>query len=89
MDGRRPAAVTAVTQRFSDVTDVDDEATILVEYPRLRIIQAPELAVRSQGHGDSRSDWPSLLRGDGIRVRRGRQEEQRQAAPIPLQRTSS
>jgi scyllo-inositol 2-dehydrogenase (NADP+) len=43
MDGRRPLAVTAVTQHFQpDVYPrVDDEATILVEYPRAQgIIQA-------------------------------------------------
>jgi predicted dehydrogenase len=35
MDGQRPTAVTAVTQRFKPAIypDVDDEATILVEYP--------------------------------------------------------
>jgi predicted dehydrogenase len=35
MDGQRPIAVTAVTQRFKPAIypDVDDEATILVEYP--------------------------------------------------------
>lgn len=43
MDGQRPVAVTAVTQRFQpDVyRNVDDEATILVEYPSAQgIIQA-------------------------------------------------
>ena len=35
MDGQRPIAVTAVTQRFKPAIypDVDDEATILIEYP--------------------------------------------------------
>jgi predicted dehydrogenase len=35
MDGQRPTAVTAVTQRFKPAIypNVDDEATILVEYP--------------------------------------------------------
>lgn len=35
MDGQRPTAVTAVTQRFKPAIypEVDDEATILVEYP--------------------------------------------------------
>ena len=35
MDGQRPIAVTAVTQRFKpeEYPNVDDEATILVEYP--------------------------------------------------------
>ncbi len=43
MDGQRPLAVTAVTQQFQpDVyPKVDDEATILVEYPKAQgIIQA-------------------------------------------------
>ena len=35
MDGQRPIAVTAVTQRFKPAIypQVDDEATILIEYP--------------------------------------------------------
>jgi scyllo-inositol 2-dehydrogenase (NADP+) len=43
MDGQRPVAVTAVTQQFQPAVypRVDDEATILVEYPRAQgIIQA-------------------------------------------------
>ena len=43
MDNRRPVAVTAVTQQFQPATysRVDDEATILVEYPTAQgIIQA-------------------------------------------------
>jgi scyllo-inositol 2-dehydrogenase (NADP+) len=43
MDGRRPIAVTAVTQQFQPETypHVDDEATILLEYPgALGIIEA-------------------------------------------------
>jgi predicted dehydrogenase len=43
MDNARPIAVTAVTQRFQPATypRVDDEATILVEYPSAQgIIQA-------------------------------------------------
>ena len=43
MDGRRPATVTAVTQQFKpDIYPrVDDEATIILTYPRAQaIIQA-------------------------------------------------
>jgi predicted dehydrogenase len=89
MDGRRPVAVTAVTQRFQpDVyRDVDDEATILVEYPSAQgIIQAswnwPFDRKDMEIYG--RTGQLVAMRGDGIRVRlAGRQEEQRQAAPIP------
>ena len=53
MDNQRPLAVTAVTQRIKPAIypRVDDEATILVEYPKAQgIIQAlVELAVRPQG----------------------------------------
>jgi predicted dehydrogenase len=89
MDGRRPIAVTAVTQRFQpDVyRDVDDEATILVEYPSAQgIVQAswnwPFDRKDMEIYG--RSGYVFALRGDGLRVRLpGRQEEQSQAAPIP------
>ena len=60
MDDARPIAVTAVTQRFQpDVYPrVDDEATILVEYPSAQgIIQASwNWPYQSQGHGNLRPD---------------------------------
>ena len=89
MDGRRPIAVTAVTQRLQpDVyRNVDDEATIVVEYPSAQgIIQA------SWNWPFDRKDMEVYcqrgqvfaLRGDGLRVRMpGQQEEARKADPIP------
>ena len=89
MDGQRPVAVTAVTQRFQpDVyPKVDDEATILVEYPSAQgIIQA------SWNWPFDRKDMEIYcqrgqvfaLRGDAMRVRMpGQQEEVRKADPIP------
>jgi predicted dehydrogenase len=89
MDGRRPVAVTAVTQRFQpDVyRNVDDEATIVVEYPGAQgIIQAswnwPFDRKDMEIYG--RTGQVFALRGDGLRVRMpGQQEAQSQAAPIP------
>jgi predicted dehydrogenase len=89
MDGRRPVAVTATTQRLQpDVyRHVDDEATILVEYPSAQgIIQA------SWNWPFDRKDMEIYcqrgqvfaLRGDALRVRMpGQQEEARKADPIP------
>jgi predicted dehydrogenase len=89
MDGQRPIAVTAVTQRFQpDVCPaVDDEATILVEYAVAQgIIQAswnwPFDRKDMEIYG--RTGQIFALRGDGIRVRlQGKQEEQSTAPPIP------
>ena len=89
MDGARPIAVTAVTQRFQpDVYPrVDDEATILVEYPSAQgIIQAswnwPIDRKDMEIYG--RTGQVFALRGDGLRVRMsGKQEETRKADPIP------
>jgi scyllo-inositol 2-dehydrogenase (NADP+) len=89
MDGKRPVAVTAITQRFQpDVyRGVDDEATILVEYPSAQgIIQAswnwPFDRKDMEVYG--RVGQVFALRGDSIRVRLpGKQEEQSKASPIP------
>ncbi len=89
MDGQRPVAVTAVTQRFQpDVyRNVDDEATIVVEYPGAQgIIQAswnwPFDRKDMEIYG--RTGQVFALRGDGLRIRMpGQQEEQSKAAPIP------
>jgi predicted dehydrogenase len=89
MDGQRPIAVTAITQRFQPETyrGVDDEATILVEYPSAQgIIQAswnwPFDRKDMEIYG--RTGQMFALRGDSIRVRLpGKQEEQSKAAPIP------
>lgn len=89
MDGARPLAVTAVTQRFQpDVyRNVDDEATILVEYPSAQgIIQASwnwpfdrkDMEIYGQrGH-------VFAGRGDALRVRLpGQPEASSTAPPIP------
>ena len=73
MDNQRPLAVTAVTQQFQpDVyPKVDDEATVLLEYPT-RDRHHPgvvELAVQSQG-----------LRGLRRSRHRGRDDGRRRAA---------
>jgi predicted dehydrogenase len=89
MDGQRPLAVTAVTQRFQpDVyREVEDEATILVEYPSAQgIIQAswnwPFDRKDMEIYGQRGQVF--ALRGDGLRIRMpGQQESQSTAAPIP------
>jgi predicted dehydrogenase len=89
MDGERPVAVTAVTQRFQpDVyKQVDDEATILVEYPSAQgIIQAswnwPFDRKDMEIYG--RSGQVFAGRGDSLRTRMpGQQEAQSKAVPIP------
>ena len=89
MDGVRPIAVTAVTQRFQpDVyKQVDDEATILVEYPSAQgIIQAswnwPFDRKDMEIYG--RTGQVFAGRGDGLRIRMpGQQEEASKAVPIP------
>ncbi len=89
MDGQRPVAVTGVTQRFKpDIYPrVDDEATIIVEYPNAQgIIQAswnwPFDRKDMEVYG--RSGYILALRGDRLKVRLpGKQEEQSSAPPIP------
>ena len=88
MDGKRPIAVTAITQRFQpDVyKQVEDEATILVEYPSAQgIIQAswnwPFDRKDMEIYG--RSGQVFAGRGDALRIRMpGQQEEASKAAPI-------
>jgi predicted dehydrogenase len=73
MEGQRPVAVTAVTQQIKpDVyPNVDDEATILIEYPEaIAIVQASwnwtvnrkDIAVYGT------ADFVQTVRGDGIRL---------------------
>jgi predicted dehydrogenase len=89
MDGARPIAVTAVTQRFQpDVyRNVDDEATILVEYPSAQgIIQAswnwPFDRKDMEIYGQRGQVFAGRL--DALRVRMpGQQEVQSAAPPIP------
>ena len=89
MDGQRPLAVTAVTQRLKPhiYPRVDDEATVLVEYPKAQgIIQASwnwpfsrkDLDVYTEG-GYARAAGGSVLR-----VRRPGQPEEETLTPAEL-----
>lgn len=89
MDDARPTSVTAVTQRFKPeiYAKVDDEATIILEYPGAQaIIQA------SWNWPFDRKDMEIYGRAgqvltsgqNGLRVRLpGKPEETRQASPLP------
>src|SRR3984893_9796572 len=88
MDGRRPDSVTAVTQQIKpDVYPrVDDEATIILTYPRAQaIVQAswnwPFDRKDMEIYG--RTGYAITVRRDDIRVRRkGAEEEQLSAKAI-------
>ncbi len=89
MDERRPIAVTAVTQRLQPEVypKVDDEATIIVEYPGAQgIIQAswnwPFDRKDMEVYGQT--GYVFALRGNTTRVRlEGKEEEQGTAPPLP------
>ncbi|MEP6539483.1 MAG: Gfo/Idh/MocA family oxidoreductase [Bryobacteraceae bacterium] len=89
MDGKRPLSVTAVTQRLKPeiYQRVDDEATVILEYPRAQaIIQAswnwPFDRKDMEIYGQTGTVM--TVRGDGLRVRvAGQQaEETRVAKPL-------
>jgi len=89
MDGQRPVSVTAVTQRLKPeiYQRVDDEATVILEYPRTQaIIQAswnwPFDRKDMEVYGQTGT--VTTVRGDGLRVRMAgqQQEETRVAKPI-------
>jgi predicted dehydrogenase len=91
MDGRRPQTVTAITQTFKPeiYSHVDDEATIILTYPRAQaIVQASwnwpfsrkDLEVYGQ------TGYAITVQANDIRVRRGgndTHEEQLAAKPVP------
>lgn len=89
MDGRRPIAVTAITQRFKPqiYPKVDDEATILLEYPNSQgIVQAswnwPFDRKDMEVYGST--GYVHTVRQGQVRVRlAGGQEELKTADPIP------
>jgi predicted dehydrogenase len=95
MEGRRPDSVTAITQHIKpDIyPHVDDEATIIVTYPKAQaIIQAswnwPFDRKDMEVYGQS--GYAVTVRRDDIRVRRkGAEEEQISAKPIPAPEDSS
>jgi predicted dehydrogenase len=89
MDGQRPLTVTAVTQRIKpDVyPNVDDEATIIVTYPRAQgIIQAswnwPFDRKDMEVYGQTGSLF--TVRNNGIRVRLEGQAAEEQSTAPPL-----
>jgi predicted dehydrogenase len=79
MDGKRPIAVTAVTQRIKpDIYSVDDEATIILTYPRAQaILQAswnwPFDRKDMEVYG--KTGQVITVRRDDVRVRRAGEEE--------------
>jgi predicted dehydrogenase len=89
MDGRRPIAVTAVTQQLQPefYPKVDDEATIVVEYPGAQgIIQAswnwPFDRKDMEVYG--RTGYVFALPGEAMKLRlEGKQEVSSTAPPIP------
>jgi predicted dehydrogenase len=90
MDGQRPQTVTAVTQRLKPeiYSRVDDEATIILTYPRAQaIIQAswnwPFDRKDMEVYGQTGS--AITVKRDDIRVRRAGEnaEQQLAAKPVP------
>ena len=90
MDGQRPRTVTAVTQQIKPeiYSRVDDEATIILTYPRAQaIVQAswnwPFGRKDMEVYGQT--GYVITVQGDNIRVRRGAEnsrEEQLAAKPV-------
>jgi predicted dehydrogenase len=88
MDNRRPLAVTAVTQQIKPqiYSKVDDEATILLEYPKAQgIIQAswnwPFGRKDFEVYGDH--GYAIAIGGDALRVRLPGHHEEMQHPPVP------
>ena len=89
MDGRRPTAVTAITQHIKpDVyPKVEDEATIILTYPRAQaILQAswnwPFDRKDMEVYGQS--GYAITVRDNDLRVRRASQAKEQQIAASPL-----
>ena len=95
MDNQRPLAVTAMTQQIKPqiYALVDDEATVLVEYPRAQgIIQAswnwPFNRKDFEVYGAN--GYAIAIGGGTLRVRLpGREEETRSPAPLPSEEQDS
>jgi predicted dehydrogenase len=90
MDGQRPQTVTAVTQQIKPqiYAKVDDEATIILTYPRAQaIVQAswnwPVSRKDMEVYGQT--GYAITVRRDDIRLRRAESspEEQLAAKPVP------
>jgi predicted dehydrogenase len=89
MDGQRPLAVTALTQRIKPhvYPRVDDEATVLVEYPKAQgIIQASWNWPFSRKDLDvyGESGYARAIGGSVLRVRRPGQAEEEAVTPAEL-----
>ncbi len=89
MDGQRPLAVTAMTQRIKPhvYPRVDDEATVLVEYPKAQgIIQASWNWPFSRKDLDvyGESGYARAVGGSVLRVRRPGQAEEEAVTPAEL-----
>lgn len=89
MDGERPLTVTAVTQQIKPqiYSRVDDEATIVLTYPRAQaIIQAswnwPFDRKDMEVYGQT--GYAITLKRDDIRVRRAQEEQAEQIAAKPI-----
>ncbi len=89
MDGQRPQAVTAVTQTFKPeiYSRVDDEATIILTYPKAQaIVQAswnwPFGRKDMEVYGQT--GYAVTVQGNDIRVRRGGENSEQQVAAKPI-----
>lgn len=89
MDGERPLTVTAVTQQIKPqiYSRVDDEATIVLTYPRAQaIIQAswnwPFDRKDMEVYGQT--GYAITVKRDDIRVRRAQEEQAEQIAAKPI-----
>ena len=90
MDGQRPLSVTAITQTIKPDTypHVDDEATIVLSYPRAQaILQAswnwPYSRKDSEIYGRTGSIVTIAAKEIGVRLQHESQATTRAAAPIP------
>ncbi len=91
MDGQRPESVTAVTQQIKPqiYSRVDDEATIILTYPRAQaIVQAswnwPFDRKDMEVYGQT--GYAITVKRDDVRVRRKGEEREEQVAakPVPM-----
>lgn len=95
MDGQRPVTVTAVTQQIKPeiYTRVDDEATIILTYPKAQaILQAswnwPFDRKDMEVYGQT--GYVITVRHDDVRVRlKGEEEKQIAARPVPAPNNDS
>lgn len=95
MDGRSPDSVTAVTQHIKpDIYPrVDDEATIILTYPKAQAILQPSWDWpfdRKDMEVYGQTGYAITVRRDSIRVRLPeKQEEMRDAKPLPAPQDDS